>query len=81
MMVSKGIIYMAQTAILNEDIREWRRQATNQKTWPKFKIFFHEAHHKQRKSVTTIGKEGYIAAVKNIYGVLHHPPEEHHKAI
>ena len=33
------------------------------------------------KSVTTVGKGGYKAAVQNIYGVTHPYPEEHHEAI
>ena len=39
MMVSKGIALLAHTAMLNEDIRDWRRQTTNHKTWAYFIIF------------------------------------------
>ena len=68
-------------AIFKENIREWRCQTTNQKTWAHFKIFFHQAHQKPRKCVTTAGKGGYTAAVQNIYGVPSPPPEEHHDMI
>ena len=36
------------------------------KTWEKYKLFLHQAHREQKIAVTTTGKEGYIAAVKNI---------------
>ena len=39
-MVSKGITLLDQTAMINEDIRECRRQTTDQKTWEHFNIFF-----------------------------------------
>ena len=68
-MVSKGITLMAHMAIFNEVIREWQRQATKQKTWAKFKIFFHQANCEQLKAVTNAGKGGYTAAIKNIFGV------------
>ena len=42
---------------------------------------FHQSHREQRRAVTTAGKGGYIAAVKNIYGLLPPPPEDHHKPI
>ena len=65
--VSKGITLLAQTAIFNKDIREWRRQANDQNTWAKFNIFFHRAHREQRKAVTTTVKEGYTVAVKKLW--------------
>ena len=55
-------------AMFKEEIREWRCQTTNQKTWAHLNIFFLQAHHKQIKSVKK-------------YGVLPTPPEEHHGAI
>ena len=81
MMVSKGTKFLAHMYTFNKDIREWRRQTTNLKTWTTFKIFFHQAHREQRRAVTTTGKEGYTAAVQNIYGARPTPPEEHQKAI
>ena len=81
MMVSKGITLLAQMKIFNKNIREWRRQATDQKTWEKFKIFFHRYHRKQSKVVTTARKGVYTAAVQDIYGVPTPPTEEHHEAI
>ena len=81
MMVSKGITLLAHTEIFNDDIREWQRQATDNKTWKKFRIFFHQEYCKKRKAVTTAGKGGYTAVVHNIYGVPPPPPEEHHEAI
>ena len=33
MMVPKGITLLAQTEMFNKEIIEWRRQATEQKTW------------------------------------------------
>ena len=81
MMVSKCITLLAQMAMFNTDIREWRRQTTYQNTWAHFKIFFHQAHCKQRKTATKAGKGGYTAAVQNIYCVSPPPPEEHHEAI
>ena len=42
MMVSKGITLLAQMAIFNENIREWRIQTTNLKTWGTFKTFFND---------------------------------------
>ena len=80
-MVSKGITLLAQTAMFNEDIRYWRLQTNNQKTWAHFKILFHQAHFDQRKAVTTAGKGGYTVAVQNIYSVPLPPPEEHYEAI
>ena len=35
MIVSKGITLLAQTGIFNDDIREWRRQSSDLKTWTK----------------------------------------------
>ena len=42
MMVSKEIIILAKTAIFDEDIRDWRRQATDQKTWENSRSKFTE---------------------------------------
>ena len=81
MMVSKGITLMAQIAIFNKDIREWRCQATDQRSWEKFKIFFHQSHREKRKVVTIARKGGYIVTVQNIYCVPPNPPEEHNEEI
>ena len=67
--------------MFKEEIREWRCQTTNQKTWAHLKIFFHRAHRKPKKGVITAGKGGYTAAVQNIYSVPSPPPEEHHEMI
>ena len=69
MMVSKGITLLTQMAMFNEDTIEWRRQSTDQKTWAKFKIFFHQDRFEQRK------------VVQKIYGVTPTPTEYHHEAI
>ena len=37
--VSKGITLFDNTGVFNEDIREWRRQTTDQKTWAHYKLF------------------------------------------
>ena len=66
---------MAQTEMLNEDIIEWTRQTTIQKTWAHFNIFFRQAHFKQRKVVKTSGKGGYTTVVQNIYCVPPPPTE------
>ena len=81
MMVSKGITLLTQMVMFNEDTREWRCQTTDQKTWAHFKIFFHLAHLKQMKAVTTARKGGCTAAVQNIYCVMPPPTEEHHESI
>ena len=80
-MVSKGITLLAQTAILSDDSREWKYQAINQKTWVKFKIFFHRAHHKKGKAITTADKGRYTVAIQNMHGAPPPSPEEHHEAI
>ena len=67
--------------MFNEDIRECRRQTTDQKTQAEFNIFFRQSHRKQIKAVTTAVKGGYTAAVQNNYGVPPPSPEEHHEAI
>ena len=78
MILSKGITLLEQTATFNNDIREWRQQPSELKTWAGFKIFFHCAHREQRHVVTTSGKGGYMAEVQNIYVMLTPaPPEEH----
>ena len=81
-MVSKGIIILAHMATFNEEIRKWRWQTTNVKTWSTFNNCFHQAHHKQRRAVTTTGKGGYPVVVQNIYSVTPTPPpEKHHEMI
>ena len=42
----------------NNNIREWRRQTTNQKTWSHYKLFLHWAHKYQIRAVTTAIKGG-----------------------
>ena len=44
MMLSKGIILLAQTAIFNDDIILWRQQSANLKTWVVYKFFFQSVH-------------------------------------
>ena len=58
MMMSKVITLLAQTVIFNDDIREWRRQSADLKTWVKYKLFFHQAHREQKRAVTTARKGG-----------------------
>ena len=82
MMVSKGNTLLAQAAIFNDDIQEWRRKPSDLMPWAKLKVFFHHAHREQLRVVTMSGKLGYMAAVKNIYGVPPPAsPEEHNTAI
>ena len=81
MMVYKGITILAQTGIYNNEIREWRRQITDQKTWAKYKLFFKRSHRDQRRSATTARKGGYTAMLKNVYGEPPPLPEEHYEAI
>ena len=81
MMVSEGITLLVQTTVFNDNIREWRRRNTNQKTWAHNKLFFRQSRREHRRSVTTSGKGRYTAAVQNIYGVPPLPPEKHHEAI
>ena len=42
MMESKGITLLAQTEVFNENIRDWRRQTSDQKTWAHYKCFYTE---------------------------------------
>ena len=56
MMVSKGITLLYQAIKFKKDIREWRRQTTNNNTWENHNPFFHQAHREQRRSVTAAGK-------------------------
>ena len=79
--MSKGINLLAQTYNFNEDIREWRQQTTNLKTWATFKTLFHQDHGEQRRLVATVGKGGYTAAVHNIHSVLPPLQKENHKTI
>ena len=44
MMMSKSITLLAQAGNFNDDIREWRRQFADLKTWTKYKLFLHQAH-------------------------------------
>ena len=67
--------------MFNKDIREWRLQTNNLKTWSNYKTFFHRAHNEQRRAVTTTGKGGYTAAVQKLYDVPPPPPEENHGEI
>ena len=80
-MISKGITILAQTGILNDDIHEWRRQTMDQKTWAKYKLFFHRDHLEQIRAVKTAGKGGYTVTVKNVYGAPPQPLEDHNEAI
>ena len=80
MMISKLIALLAQTGIFNDDIREWRKQSADLKTWAKYKLFFHQSHQEQKRAVTTAGKGGYTATVQNIYSAPPPSPEEHHEA-
>ena len=41
MMMSKGITLLAQTRLFNDDIRDWRRQSTDLKTWAKYIYISH----------------------------------------
>ena len=70
MMVLKGVTPLAQTAPLNEDIREWRQKYAELKTWAVFKKVFHQAHREQRRAVTTSVKGGYTMEVQNVYSIL-----------
>ena len=81
MMVSKGITLLEKTEMSNKNIREWRRQTTDQNTWTHYNIFFRQYHCKQSRAVTTAGKGQYTAAVQNIYGVPPPPAEEHNGKI
>ena len=81
MMMSKGITLLAQTGIFNYDIREWRQQSADLRTWSKCKYFPHRAHQEQKIAVTTAGKGGYTATVQKIYSAPPPSPEEHHEAI
>ena len=77
MMVTKGITLLANTAVFNDDIKQWRRTPDNEKTWEKFKSYFHRAHKERRKAITTAGQGGYNAKANSIYGV---PTTEEHEA-
>ena len=48
MMKSKVITLLAQTGIFNDDIREWRQQPAELKTWAKYKLFSTD-HTESRK--------------------------------
>ena len=65
-MTSKGITLLSQTRIFNDDIIERRRKSADLKTWEKYKLFFYQSHREQERAVTTAGKGGYTATVKNL---------------
>ena len=79
--MSKGITLLAQKGIFNDDIRKWRRQSADLKTWAKYKLCFHRAHQEQKRAVTTAGKVWYTSTVQNIHGAPPPSPEEHHDVI
>ena len=68
MMMSKGVTLLEETEIFNNNICEWRRQTTDQKTWAKYNLFLHRVHQEQRRAVTTGGKVDYTVTVKNVFG-------------
>eukprot|EP00978_Attheya_sp_CCMP212_P030651 scaffold113517_cov39-Attheya_sp.AAC.1 len=68
-MVTKGITLLSNTAVFNEDIKEWRRKPEAEKTWSLFNTHFQRAHKEQRKATTTAGHGGYSATVNSIYGM------------
>ena len=68
MIISKGMTFLAQTGIFNDDIREWRRKSADLKTWEKYN-FFHRVHREQKRALTTALKGGSTATVQNIYSV------------
>ena len=41
MMMSKGITLLVESGIFNDDIREWRRQSSDLKTWGKYNFLSH----------------------------------------
>ena len=67
--------------MLNNYIRECRRQTNDQNTWATYKTFLHQAHREQSRAVTTAEKGGYATVVQNIYGVPPPHTEEHHEAV
>ena len=81
MMVLKGVTLLEQLAMFNEDIREWRRQITDQKTWAHINIFFHLSHRDQRKEGNNPRKRGIRHVSTKYYGVPPTPSEEHHETI
>ena len=81
MMTPKGITLLAQTGIFNDDIREWRQQYVDLKTWMKYIYIFHRVHREQKRAVTTTEKGGYTATVQKIYGSPLTSPEDHHELI
>ena len=40
MMMSRGITLLAQMGVFNNNIRVWRRQSADLKTWAKYKLVF-----------------------------------------
>eukprot|EP00978_Attheya_sp_CCMP212_P014573 scaffold37188_cov29-Attheya_sp.AAC.7 len=68
-MVTKGITLLSNTAVFNEDIKEWWRKPEAEKTWSLLKTHFQRAHKERRKATTTAGQGGYSATVNSIYGM------------
>jgi hypothetical protein len=68
MLISKGITLLSNTAVFNDDIKDWNRLNATEKTWANFKSHFQRAHRERRKAVTTAGQGGYNASVHNVYG-------------
>ena len=72
MMVSKGVTILEQTATFNKDIREWRQQKKDLKTWATFKTISYQAHREEIRVVTTAEKGEYTAGLQKSM-VYHHP--------
>eukprot|EP00978_Attheya_sp_CCMP212_P025606 scaffold82631_cov31-Attheya_sp.AAC.1 len=68
MLISKGITLLSNTAVFNDDIKDWNRLDAKEKMWANFKTHFQRAHRECRKAVTTAGQGGYNALVHNVYG-------------
>ena len=81
MIVSKGVILLAQTYTLNEDVLEWQRQSAEINTCERLNTFFKRSHREQRIAITAEIKRGCTVVVQNIYSVTPPPSEEHHKYI
>ena len=43
-----------QTGLFNDDLKLWRRQPADNKTWTHFKVFFATAHQEWRELQTTM---------------------------
>jgi hypothetical protein len=68
MLISKVTILLSNTAVFNDDIKDWKCLNATEKTWANFKLHFQWAHRECRKAVTTAGQGGYNALVHNVYG-------------